>query len=81
MGFCMVLVTRRECLDHVIIFNEAHLCRVLSCYFRYYHKSRNTSIATKDCPDPGRIQPPAVGKIVAFPRVGGLHYRYERRAA
>jgi hypothetical protein len=26
---------RRDCLDHVIIFNETHLRRVLSCYFRY----------------------------------------------
>jgi putative transposase len=31
---------RRDCLDHVIIFNEMHLRRVLSCYFRYYHRSR-----------------------------------------
>src|SRR3990172_13121452 len=31
---------RRECLDHVIIFDEGHLRRVLSSYFRYYHKAR-----------------------------------------
>jgi putative transposase len=30
----------RECLDYVIIFNETHLRRVLSCYLRYYHRSR-----------------------------------------
>jgi len=24
---------RRECLDHVIILSERHLCRVLSSYF------------------------------------------------
>jgi putative transposase len=24
---------RRECLDHIIIFDERHLCRVLSSYF------------------------------------------------
>jgi putative transposase len=28
---------RRQCLDHIIVFNEAHLRRVLSCYFRYYN--------------------------------------------
>lgn len=28
---------RRECLDHVIVINERHLRRILSCYFRYYH--------------------------------------------
>ena len=72
---------RRECLDHVIIFSETHLRRVLSRYFRYYHRSRTHLSLRKDCPDPRRIQPPSAGKIVAFPEVGGLHHRYERRAA
>ena len=31
---------RRECLDHVIIFDEHHLRGVLSSYFHYYHKTR-----------------------------------------
>ena len=70
---------RRDCLDHVIIFNETHLRRVLSCYFRYYHRSRTHLSLNKDCPDPRSIQPPSAGKIVAFPEVGGLHHRYERR--
>jgi hypothetical protein len=34
-----------------------------------------------DSPDPRGIHPPSAGKIVAFPEVRGLHYRYERRAA
>jgi len=72
---------RRDCLDHVIIFNETHLRRVLSCYFRYYHRSRTHLSLNKDCPDPRSIQPPSAGKIVAFPEVGKLHHRYERRAA
>jgi hypothetical protein len=71
---------RRDCLDHVIIFNETHLRRVLSCYFRYYHRSRAHLSLNKDYPDPRSIQPPSAGKIVAFPEVGGLHHRYERRA-
>ena len=33
----------------------------------------------KDSPDPRSVQ--SVGKIVAIPEVGGLHHRYERRAA
>ncbi len=28
---------RRECLDHVIVLNERHLCRILSDYFDYYN--------------------------------------------
>jgi hypothetical protein len=35
---------RRECLDHIIIFNESHLRRVLSRYFQYHHWTRNTSV-------------------------------------
>jgi hypothetical protein len=37
--------------------------------------------ALKDCPETRPIHPPTAGKIIAFPEVGGLHHRYERRAA
>jgi transposase InsO family protein len=72
---------RRECLNHVIIFDERHLRRVLSSYFQYYHKSRTHLSLDKDCPETRPIHPPTAGKIIAFPEVGGLHHRYERRAA
>ncbi len=72
---------RRECLDHIIIFNEHHLRGVLSSYFQYHHKTRTHLSLNKDCPQPRRIQPPSAGKIVACPEVGGRHHRYERRAA
>jgi len=35
----------------------------------------------KDAPIPRPITPPGDGNIVAIPEVGGLHHRYERRAA
>jgi putative transposase len=72
---------RRECLDHVIVFDERHLSRVLSTYFEYHHQSRTHLSLDKDCPEPRPIQPPSAGTVVAFPQVGGLHHRYERRAA
>ena len=72
---------RRECLDHVIIFDEHHLRRALSAYFQYHHHSRTHLSLAKDCPEPRPIQPPSAGTVVAFPQVGGLHHRYERRAA
>jgi transposase InsO family protein len=72
---------RRECLNHVIIFDERHLRSVLSSYFQYYHKSRTHLALDKDCPETRPIYPPTAGKIIAFPKVGGLHHRYERRAA
>jgi len=72
---------RRECLDHIIIFNERHLRHVLSRYFQYHHRARTHLSLDKDCPQPRPIQPPSAGKIIAFPEVGGLHHRYERCAA
>src|SRR5262249_9722341 len=72
---------RRECLDYTIIFNEAHLRRVLSGYFRYYYNSRTHLSLHKDCPEPRAVQPASAGMIVALPEVSGLHHRYERRAA
>ena len=72
---------RRECLDHLIIFNERHLRRVLSCYEDYYHRTRTHLSLREDSPDPRPVHPPTRGKVIAIPQVGGLHHRYERLAA
>jgi transposase InsO family protein len=72
---------RRECLDHVIVFRETSLRRTLNSYFDYYHRSRTHLSLGKDSPEPRAIQPPGMGSVVAVPQVGGLHHRYERRAA
>jgi transposase InsO family protein len=72
---------RRECLDHIVIFNECHLRRVLSSYVDYYHGSRTHLSLGKDCPDSRPIQHRSVGKVIAIPKVGGLHHRYQRLAA
>ena len=72
---------RRECLDHVIVLNERHLRQLLSSSLAYYHQSRTHLSLGKDCPERRPVQPPSQGKIIAFPEVGGLHHRYERRAA
>ncbi|MGC9975798.1 MAG: hypothetical protein ABSC57_03635, partial [Syntrophales bacterium] len=58
-----------------------HLRRILICYFRYYHKARTHLSLEKDPPEPREIQPPNLGPVVAVPEVGGLHHRYDRRAA
>jgi len=70
---------RRECLDHVIVLDEESLRRTLHSYFSYYHRSRLHLSLDKDSPDSRSVQ--SVGRIIAFPEVGGLHHRYERRAA
>jgi putative transposase len=72
---------RRECLDHVIVVNETGLVRVLSRYLAYYHHSRTHLSLAKDSPHPRPIAPPPFGRVVAIPQVGGLHHRYDRRAA
>jgi putative transposase len=72
---------RRECLDHVIILGERHLRRILKSYFAYYHGSRTHLSLGKDAPEPREVCPPAMGRIVELPEVGGLHHRYEGRAA
>jgi transposase InsO family protein len=72
---------RRECLDHLVIFNARHLRRVLSSYVDYYHRTRTHLSLDKDCPDPRPIMPCGIGKVVAIPNVAGLHHRYERLAA
>ena len=42
---------RRECLDHLVIFNERHLRRILSSYIDYYQRTRTHLSLDKDCPD------------------------------
>ena len=72
---------RRECLDHIVIFNERHLRRVLSSYVDYYHRTRTHLSLDKDCPDSRPIMSPRIGRVVAIPQVNGMHHRYERLAA
>jgi len=72
---------RRECLDHLVIFNERHLRRVLSSCVDYYQHTRTHLALEKDCPDRRPIQPPQSGRIIAIPQVRGLHHRYQRLAA
>lgn len=72
---------RRECLDHVIVWNERALRRHLQRYLVYYHEWRTHLSLDKNAPVSRVAQPPACGTIVPVPHVGGLHHHYERRAA
>jgi transposase InsO family protein len=47
---------RRECLDHLIVFNEVSLRRTLRSYLEYYHRSRTHLALEKDSPEPRSIQ-------------------------
>jgi transposase InsO family protein len=72
---------RRECFDHVVVFNEAGLRRLRTLYCSYHERSRTHLSLDKDTPIPRPVTPPGEGAVVAIPEVGGLHHRYERRAA
>ncbi len=72
---------RRECLGHVIVFNEGHLRRVLRKYMNYYHRSRTHLGLEKDCPETRAVEPSSMGPVQSEPVLGGLHHRYTRRAA
>ena len=72
---------RRECIDRLIILNEEHLRRILSRYFDYYPRSRTHLSLGMDCQEPRAVQPPELGDVIELSEVGGLHHRYERRAA
>src|SRR4051794_35605093 len=72
---------RRECLDHVIVFNERSLRRALTSYVSYYHSWRTHLSLGKDAPQFRRTQACAEGKVVEIREVGGLHHHYERQAA
>src|SRR5271156_560813 len=67
---------RRECLDHMIVFGEAHLLRILRGYAAYYNVSRTHRSLDKDAPFHRAIE--RLGAVVSRPVLGGLHHQYCR---
>jgi hypothetical protein len=70
---------KRECLDHVIVFNENHLRTVMTDYVSYYNKYRTHLGLNKDSPEGRPVQ--KEGQIEKIPIVNGLHHYYYRKAA
>lgn len=64
----------RECLDHIVVFGEAHLRRVLAVYAAYYNDVRTHLALAKDAPLRRPVQ--RFGEIAMRPILGGLHYQY-----
>jgi putative transposase len=77
----LVGTIRRECLDHVVVWNQRSLRRTLRSYFAYYQRSRTHLALAKDAPEPRAVEFPQQGRVVAIPQVGGLHHRYQRHGA
>jgi hypothetical protein len=73
-GFAERLIgsIRRECLDHVVVWSEPHLRRVLRSYARYYNDIGTHRSLDKDAPAFRPVQ--RAGSLKTFPILGGLHY-------
>ena len=73
---------RRDLLDHVIVFNERHLKRLMRDYVEYFHEDRTHLGLAKETPAgrPRESNPSASCNVVALPRLGGLHHRYQLAA-
>ena len=77
----MANLPEQSCLDHVIVFDERHLRRILKEYLEYYHRNRTHLGLEKDCPMPRPVELALMGDIQSESILGGLHHRYTRRAA
>ena len=67
---------RRECVDHLIVFGERHLRRILRHYAYYYNEVRTHRSLNKDAPIFRAIQ--RIGIIESHAVLGGLHQHYVR---
>jgi transposase InsO family protein len=72
---------RRELLDHVVVFDDRHLQRLLRECVAYQHDDRTHLGLAKAKPAgrPRQTRPVGDAEVIALPRLGGLHHRYEWR--
>src|SRR6185436_18943396 len=56
---------RRECLDHIVVFGEGHLRRILAAYAAYYNELRTHLSLSKDAPGHRPIR--QLGQLSAWP--------------
>ena len=77
-GFTERLIgsVRRECVDHIVVWSAAHLCRILRSYARYYNDIRTHRSLDKDAPTHRPVQ--RIGNIESCAILGGLHHQYIR---
>ncbi len=71
---------REECLDRLLILNEAHLRRVMREYIDYYNKARPHQGIEQRCPIPITRQP-REGPVKRRDVLGGIVHDYHRDAA
>jgi putative transposase len=72
---------RQECLDHMLIFHEKQLQRILNRYGAYFNQARPHQGIQQQLPEPNRLSLSshcAMDKVMAVPILGGLHHDYQR---
>ncbi len=62
---------RRECLDHILIFGERHLKRILREYVTHYNQERPHHGLSLETPEPKLALTCADGEIVLWPGSAG----------
>ena len=86
-AFCERLIgsARRECLDFMIPFNEAHVRQILKSWTSHYNRGRPHSSLGPGIPKPSspkaelqteRHSVPENRRIVVTSILGGLHHEY-----
>src|SRR5436309_5894510 len=67
--------------ETVLDWQRKRFRRYWSQLSRYYHESRTHLSLDKDAPEAREIQANKLERIVQIRQAGGLHHRYQRRAA
>jgi putative transposase len=75
-----VRTARAECLDHLLIVNEAHLRTVLASYTAHYNRARPHRGLHQQTPIPYAPMPGS-GAVRRRDVLGGLIHEYDREAA
>ena len=72
---------RRECLDHVLVLDAAHLRRILREHVAYFNAARPHQGLQQQIPDRAEVcllRPETGGTVRAIPVLGELHHTYRR---
>jgi putative transposase len=76
-----VKTVRHECLDHILVFGERHLRRILGEYVSHYNQECPHRGLSLETPEPQLASNRAGGEVVRVNRLGGLIHEYHRIAA